>query len=394
MAETKRMTAEQVVSYLLEEDGLDFLRESLTWVVQQLMEAEVSELVGAARGGLGDDLPVNLRGRPCRSVADRRRSQKLAIDRFGFGRRICAELLREQPPAPLVHLQRLGPIARRRMSLHQPPVPALPKRLETDRLLGPLRRLRGVAETQAGVAQHGQRADTDVVELAPFLLDPGAVLPWQERLRHQRPGQLGIGSRPFEIARRERLLGLVGRDRRCSQVDPRSFRQLEPVTTERVRQRASAVEARVRERAPQLARDHRQRLFPGRGRHRPPEHLGKLVSRYQPPLPGNEICEDEPALPAGETSLVQHYTVGLDCDATRQKHPQLHGAAIRCTHFAFPDETVRTARLGAEFSGRAGIDPATLGSRAGLTSSAYFGAWVWGRRCLSGDICRPRWRTS
>jgi hypothetical protein len=28
MAETKRMTAEQVVSYLLEEDGVDFLRES------------------------------------------------------------------------------------------------------------------------------------------------------------------------------------------------------------------------------------------------------------------------------------------------------------------------------------------------------------------------------
>ena len=50
MAETKRMTAEQVVSYLLEEDGLDFLRESLTWVVQQLMEAEVTQLVGAARG--------------------------------------------------------------------------------------------------------------------------------------------------------------------------------------------------------------------------------------------------------------------------------------------------------------------------------------------------------
>ncbi len=50
MAETKRMTAEQVVSYLLEEEGLDFLRESLCWVVQQLMEAEVSELVGAARG--------------------------------------------------------------------------------------------------------------------------------------------------------------------------------------------------------------------------------------------------------------------------------------------------------------------------------------------------------
>jgi putative transposase len=50
MAETKRMTAEQVVGYLLEGEGLDFLRESLSWVVQQLMEAEVSELVGAARG--------------------------------------------------------------------------------------------------------------------------------------------------------------------------------------------------------------------------------------------------------------------------------------------------------------------------------------------------------
>jgi transposase-like protein len=50
MAETKRMTAEQVVGYLLEGEGLDFLRESLLWVCQQLMEAEVSELVGAARG--------------------------------------------------------------------------------------------------------------------------------------------------------------------------------------------------------------------------------------------------------------------------------------------------------------------------------------------------------
>jgi hypothetical protein len=48
MAETKRMTAEQVVAYLLEGEGLDFLRESLTCVCQQLME--VSGLVGAARG--------------------------------------------------------------------------------------------------------------------------------------------------------------------------------------------------------------------------------------------------------------------------------------------------------------------------------------------------------
>jgi transposase-like protein len=44
------MTTEQVVGYLLEGEGLDFLRESLSWVVQQLMEAEVSELIGAGRG--------------------------------------------------------------------------------------------------------------------------------------------------------------------------------------------------------------------------------------------------------------------------------------------------------------------------------------------------------
>ena len=50
MAETKRMTADEVVGYLLEGEGLDFLRESLTWVCEQLMEAEVSELIGAGRG--------------------------------------------------------------------------------------------------------------------------------------------------------------------------------------------------------------------------------------------------------------------------------------------------------------------------------------------------------
>ena len=55
MAETKRMTADEVVSYLLEGEGLDFLRESLTWVCQQLMEAEVSELVGAERGERAPD---------------------------------------------------------------------------------------------------------------------------------------------------------------------------------------------------------------------------------------------------------------------------------------------------------------------------------------------------
>jgi hypothetical protein len=35
VAETKRMTSEEVVAYLLEGEGLEFLCESLAWVVQQ-----------------------------------------------------------------------------------------------------------------------------------------------------------------------------------------------------------------------------------------------------------------------------------------------------------------------------------------------------------------------
>jgi putative transposase len=50
MAEVSRMTVDEVVSYFLEGEGIEYLRESLTWVCQQLMEAEVSELVGAGRG--------------------------------------------------------------------------------------------------------------------------------------------------------------------------------------------------------------------------------------------------------------------------------------------------------------------------------------------------------
>jgi putative transposase len=46
----RMMTAEEVVSYMLEGEGVDFVRDSLRWMVEQLMEAEVSELIGADRG--------------------------------------------------------------------------------------------------------------------------------------------------------------------------------------------------------------------------------------------------------------------------------------------------------------------------------------------------------
>jgi transposase-like protein len=86
MAETKRMTVEQVVGYLLEEDGLDFLRESLTWVVQQLMEAEVSELVGAARGERAPEERLTHRnGYRARSWATRAGEIELAIPKIRRG---------------------------------------------------------------------------------------------------------------------------------------------------------------------------------------------------------------------------------------------------------------------------------------------------------------------
>src|ERR1700675_926019 len=86
MAETKRMTADEVVSYLLEEEGLDFLRESLTWVVQQLMEAEVSELVGATRGERAPKERLTHRnGYRARTWATRAGELELAIPKIRRG---------------------------------------------------------------------------------------------------------------------------------------------------------------------------------------------------------------------------------------------------------------------------------------------------------------------
>src|SRR5712692_4114278 len=85
MAETKRMTAEQVVSYLLEEDGVDFLRESLLWVVQQLMEAEVSELIGAEHGERSEERLTHRNGYRARTWATRADELELAIPKLRRG---------------------------------------------------------------------------------------------------------------------------------------------------------------------------------------------------------------------------------------------------------------------------------------------------------------------
>ena len=86
MAETKRMTVEQVVGFLLEEEeGVDFLRESLRWVVQQLMEAEVSELIGAEHGERSEERLTHRNGYRPRPWATRAGEIELAIPKLRRG---------------------------------------------------------------------------------------------------------------------------------------------------------------------------------------------------------------------------------------------------------------------------------------------------------------------
>jgi putative transposase len=85
MAETKRMTAEEVVGYLLEGEGVDVLKESLLWVVQQLMEAEVSELIGAERGERTPERLTQRNGYRSRPWSTRAGELELAIPKLRRG---------------------------------------------------------------------------------------------------------------------------------------------------------------------------------------------------------------------------------------------------------------------------------------------------------------------
>src|SRR3954447_14140108 len=50
MAEGPRMTAAQLADKLLSDELADVVRESVAWMVAELMEAEVTALIGAAHG--------------------------------------------------------------------------------------------------------------------------------------------------------------------------------------------------------------------------------------------------------------------------------------------------------------------------------------------------------
>ncbi len=85
MAEKHRMTPDEVVSYLLEGDGVDYVRVSLRWMVEQLMEAEVSELIGAERGERTEDRATHRNGYRPRRWDTRAGELELAIPKLRKG---------------------------------------------------------------------------------------------------------------------------------------------------------------------------------------------------------------------------------------------------------------------------------------------------------------------
>jgi transposase-like protein len=62
MAGADRMAIEEVVRKVLREEHADVIRDSVRWVVHELMEAEVSELVGAKLGERSEDRATHRNG--------------------------------------------------------------------------------------------------------------------------------------------------------------------------------------------------------------------------------------------------------------------------------------------------------------------------------------------
>ncbi|MDP8942676.1 MAG: IS256 family transposase [Actinomycetota bacterium] len=85
MAEDHRMTAEEVVRRLLSDEHVDVLRESLRWVVEQLMEVEVSELIGARHSERTADRATHRNGYRPRRWDTRAGEIELAIPKLRRG---------------------------------------------------------------------------------------------------------------------------------------------------------------------------------------------------------------------------------------------------------------------------------------------------------------------
>jgi transposase-like protein len=62
MAEDRRMTAAQVVDKLMSSEHADVVRESVAWVVAELMEAEVAGQIGAELGEVSGERVTHRNG--------------------------------------------------------------------------------------------------------------------------------------------------------------------------------------------------------------------------------------------------------------------------------------------------------------------------------------------
>src|SRR4051812_45096151 len=85
MAEDRRMTAAQVVDKLMSSEHADVVRESVAWVVAELMEAEVAGQIGAELGEIAPDRVTQRNGYRPRAWHTRAGEIELAIPKLRAG---------------------------------------------------------------------------------------------------------------------------------------------------------------------------------------------------------------------------------------------------------------------------------------------------------------------
>src|SRR5512132_2693478 len=85
MAGADRMAIEEVVRKVLVDEHADVLRESVEWLARQLMEVEVSELIGAERGGRTEDRATHRNGYRARRWDTRAGEIELQIPKLRQG---------------------------------------------------------------------------------------------------------------------------------------------------------------------------------------------------------------------------------------------------------------------------------------------------------------------
>src|SRR3954451_1704781 len=85
MAGRDRMTIEEVVRQVLREEHGDVIRESVKLVAQELMEAEVCELIGAAHGERTEDRATHRNGYRARRWDTRAGEIELQIQKIRQG---------------------------------------------------------------------------------------------------------------------------------------------------------------------------------------------------------------------------------------------------------------------------------------------------------------------